>query len=411
MASLEQRNDTFHVVFRFNGVKYTRSLKTSDETTAEGWKANIEETLRDIKRGKLPFPTGDVAEYILSGGKTQLRSLEPADLTLKQLFADFFADIPAGSREESTIYGMKIHEGHLRRILGDDFSVSSLTLADLQRYVSKRSKEKGVRGRKLTANTILKAIVTFQTAWNWAKRNGKISGTFPQRKDILLPKDHEKPPFQTYDEITKQINRGGLSEAEKGDLWECLYLTTSEVEEVLKLVKEKSGKTWLYPAVVMAAHTGARRSEILRAEVRDFEGDMLTIRERKRVRGKHSTRRVPISATLRTVIDEWMTEHPGGRFMFCMAGLVRSKSRRSKPEPITKDMAHDHLRRALKGSKWEVVKGYHVFRHSFVSACAVRGIDQRILEEWAGHGSETISRIYRHLGPNDQAEAFKNVFI
>jgi site-specific recombinase XerD len=73
-------------------------------------------------------------------------------------------------------------------------------------------------------------------------------------------------------------------------------------------------------------------------------------------------------------------------------------------------MAHDHLQRALRGSKWEVMTGWHCMRHAFVSACAVRGVDQRILEEWAGHGSETISRIYRHLAPNAQAEAFKSVF-
>jgi integrase len=91
-----------------------------------------------------------------------------------------------------------------------------------------------------------------------------------------------------------------------------------------------------------------------------------------------------------------------------LAGVIE----RERPGmlPLTVDEAADHLRRTLAGSEWEVVRGYHTFRHSFISACASRGIDQRLIDEWVGHQSDEQRRRYRHLYPSVQAEALKSVF-
>ena len=32
--------------------------------------------------------------------------------------------------------------------------------------------------------------------------------------------------------------------------------------------------------------------------------------------------------------------------------------------PVTKDEAHDHFQRTLARSKWAVLRGFHVLRHS-----------------------------------------------
>ena len=73
-----------------------------------------------------------------------------------------------------------------------------------------------------------------------------------------------KPPFQTRAEIERRIFHGGLSEAAR-ELWDCLFLTISETEEVLSDVKENSSYSFLLPRAVQAAHTGARRSELVRS--------------------------------------------------------------------------------------------------------------------------------------------------
>jgi integrase len=51
------------------------------------------------------------------------------------------------------------------------------------------------------------------------------------------------------------------------------------------------------------------------------------------------------------------------------------------------------------GTELEVIKGWHVLRHSFVSLCASRGVDQRLIDEWVGHTTEEMRRRYRVLHP------------
>ena len=78
--------------------------------------------------------------------------------------------------------------------------------------------------------------------------------------------------------------------------------------------------------------------------------------------------------------------------------------------PLTKDEAHDHFVRTLAGSKWEVVPGWHCFRHSFISQLAVRGVDQRFIDEWTGHSTDEQRKRYRHLLPSAQRDVIRLAF-
>lgn len=259
------------------------------------------------------------------------------------------------------------------------------------------------------AATIKKEIVTLRGLWNWAVQRDKLQGRFPSN-GVRLPKSAEKPPFQTWDEIERQIARGGLSEAEQADLWDCLFLRLEEIAELLEYVRLSARHPFIYPMFVTAAHTGARRSELTRSQLHDFDKRSVTIRERKRIRGKKSTRRVPLAPMLRRVIGEWLKVHPGGNAMFCQVDVLRSKKTRTFPEPLTPDEANDHFKRTLKCSKWENLRGWHVFRHSFASNCALKGIDQRVIDEWLGHQTVEMTRRYRHLFPDSQQAAIERVF-
>jgi integrase len=77
---------------------------------------------------------------------------------------------------------------------------------------------------------------------------------------------------------------------------------------------------------------------------------------------------------------------------------------------ITEDEAGDHLRRTLRNSRWDVIKGWHIARHSFASNCAAKGIDQRLIDRWLGHTTEEMRRRYQHLIPNQEQEAIGMVF-
>jgi len=185
---------------------------------------------------------------------------------------------------------------------------------------------------------------------------------------------------------------------------------------------------------------GARRSELIRAEVSDvdFDGQVVTIREKKRVRGQQTSRRVPLSPFLAGVLKEWLAVHPGGNHLFCHSGEVgRSKKRsrttgylngknrpttdkartasvrnREQPGfgPLTENEAADHFSRTIQNTEWSVLSGWHVLRHSFALICASRGIDQRLINAWMGHQTIEQQKRYQHLFPQKQQDAIREAF-
>jgi integrase len=80
------------------------------------------------------------------------------------------------------------------------------------------------------------------------------------------------------------------------------------------------------------------------------------------------------------------------------------------PAALTRNEAHDHFKRTLAGSKWEVLRGFHILRHSFISCLAAAGVDQRIIDEFVGHQTDEQRRRYRHLVPDVKQKAIAGVF-
>lgn len=58
------------------------------------------------------------------------------------------------------------------------------------------------------------------------------------------------------------------------------------------------------------------------------------------------------------------------------------------------------FRKAVAGSKWRSLRGWHVFLHSFISNYAALREDQRLIDEWVGHTTNETRRRYRHLLPS-----------
>lgn len=407
MAGLEKRNGRFNVIIRFGGKRFVRSLKTTDENEATELVARLERRQRLVETGDLDIPDGaDVPTFLLTDGKRQQKPRANETLTLSALFEDFFATLPSGSHEDSTLSYMQIHRRHFERIIGKRFAVQTLAMGDLQSYVTKRSKERGRRGT-VSASTIKKELVTFGSVWAWGAEEGKLVGGFP-RKGVRLPKEKDLPPFQTWTEIEEQTDDS------ESELWDCLYLTMSEIEKLLEDARENAAFPFIHPMMACAAYTGARRSELIRSELSDIDlrSKVLTIREKKRVRRKMTTRRVPISDPLLPILAKRIKTHPGGRYTFCHQAtrIARSRKKRNDCVSLTRNEAHHHFKQTLDGSKWQVVTGWHCLRHSFISNCASKGIDQRMIDEWVGHTTEDMRRRYRHLFPSAQQDAMKLLF-
>jgi len=402
--------------FWFGDRKFFRSLKTSDETVANAklWRAN--ETLRRLEQGDLVIPAGatfdEAFDFIVSGGKQIAEPDLVADVTLEQIKKDYFAELPKGAKEDSSVATEKTHAGHFIRILGGSVPIRSLGVSQLQRYVSERRKHDGQRGKKIQPPTIKKEIQTFKQLWDFARVRQYVEGDCPTLH-VRLPKPDQKPPFHTWAQIEAAIKKGGLTELQIKELWDSLFLGEKEVQELLVWVKKNAEHPFAYAMFAFTALTGARRSEIIRSQVRDFqpENGLVLIREKKR---RHdvsiSFRRVQLHAQLKEIMAEWFHIHPGGPHTICTPpDFQRSKKKSDFPQPLTESQAHDHFKRALADSKWKVVRGFHVLRHSFASICAMKGIHQSIIDSWLGHQTEEMRNRYRHLFPEETRRAMDSV--
>jgi integrase len=417
MAWLEEHPTSGHfkICFRWDGRKLKKTIKTTSRKEAEAALLRFEENVSLLERGRIELPPGaDLGTFLLSDGKLAHKpklTTPPPALTLASV-RDLYVQAHAnGAVEENSLATIQMHLRHFVITLGESFPIQQLTLSDLQRHVDRRARKK-YRGRSLSPVTMRKEMASFRACWNWGVHGGKLQGHFPSR-GLKYPKADEKPPFQTWEEIERQIAQGGLKDTEKKALWDCLFLRLAEIEGFLDFVRTAAHHGFVYPMLVFAAHTGARRSEILRARIDDvdFAGGTVLLHEKKRSKGQRTHRRVPLSAFLEQVLRDWVAQYPGGKHLFChRADVARSKTRRTAAVPLTRNEAHDHFKRTVADSKWARLRGWHVFRHSFVSNCAARGIDQRMIDEWVGHQTEEMRRRYRHLFPDQQRQAIRSVF-
>ena len=147
----------------------------------------------------------------------------------------------------------------------------------------------------------------------------------------------------------------------------------------------------------------------MRSQLVDIRDNVLIIREQKRRRGQQSTRRIPMSALLKETLGDWKREHPGGPHTFTIVDSS-SRKRRASARALTRGEAHNHFQRVLKNSKWNVIRGWHCLRHSFISNLASHSIDQRLIDEFVGHTTEEMHRRYRHLFPDVKQAAISSVF-
>jgi integrase len=406
----------FNICLRWQGKKLRRTLKTANQKDAQAVLHRFEENLNLLERGRLALPEGgDLMTFLLSDGKlTGLPAIEPrqAPLTLRDAVDSYVGALGNGTIETNSLATVRMHLRHIVRKFGEGYRLEDLRTPALQEYVNTRIRRKGRKKNPLSPATLRKEIASLRACWNWAVDSGLLSGMFPN-KALRFPKTQEKPPFQTRDAIERIIARGGLSEQEQKALWDGLFLSVSEIYELLQHVKAHAAHPWVYPMVFTAAHTGMRRSELLRLRIEDvdFPSKTVLVHEKKRVKGMRTTRRVPISPQLEEELQDWLSRHPGGAFLFAQTMQVeRSKKKRTEPTPITRDEAHDHFQRTLAKSKWQVLKGWHVLRHSFASNLAAKGIDQRVIDEFMGHQTDQQRRRYRHLFPNQQRQAICTVF-
>jgi integrase len=162
------------------------------------------------------------------------------------------------------------------------------------------------------------------------------------------------------------------------------YLSEEELPRVLAACRE-SRTSLLYPIVVLALSTGARKNEICRwrwPEV-DFAQGLLRLLKTK----THVPRSVPLLGEARTLLEQ-LAQHRRQEVLW-----VLPSSRKEDSQPLFIDYAWTT---AVKAAGIAPCR-FHDLRHSFASYMAMSGASLRDLAEVLGHKKLQHTMQYSHL--------------
>ncbi len=397
------KQGVYRVRWRYGGRRPRKSLGPIATRDAERRRDEIEETLRLIEAGRLTVPAGvDATEFIFTGGR--IEQVRQALQHTVQAATDEYLNSRRGRICDGTYKEYEIRLRTVRNAIGAERTIDSITIRDLELFASERQ-------QSVSGDTTKRDLIRFLDAYKLAAAKGWISK--PLNPDsvmmIITPtllRKKKKPDWRTYGETLREIERRQLSEEASGELWSRTYLDNGELRRFLDdlAIAATDAPGFVYPMIVTAAFTGGRRSELCRLNTHDVDlaGGVITLRQRKahNKQFSESERIVPIHGRLAPVLESWLSQHAGGEALFYTPGdLARSSRKIDGPRPTTSHMATDHLLRVVgKMKDWKHVAGrWHLFRHSFISWCAVAGVPEADIESWVGHLTPEMRKHYTHL--------------
>lgn len=169
MASLQERNGSFRVMFSYRGKLHTFTFGKVPRVEA----AQVDYLLMRIKQKLVADPDGvGVVSFVEHDGNPTASAANPtaghaprkaATLgTLRDRYLDTHAN---GTLEPDSLVTCRIHLAHLCRVLGEGLVLAELTTADLQGYVNRRA-------ATVKAVTVRKEVTTLRSAWNWGGPRG-----------------------------------------------------------------------------------------------------------------------------------------------------------------------------------------------------------------------------------------------
>lgn len=362
-------------------------LKTDNLKQANIAVGEIEKRIWSLSQGLVePPPEGDLTEWLRSGGVSKRPS---ARRCLRELVEAYRSSITEGSKAETTRTGEEIHFRHLTRILGETTTLNRIDADRFSEYVSTRQEE-NFRGRPVSGATIRKEIVSFRMLWKFARKRGWVANDDPSRS-ISLPKSKANDErYRTFGEIMSLLPT--VAPERHGEIWKTCVLDSKEVEAFLADMQKAKVPDWFKKAIVLAALTGVRRSELfrIRTDDFDFQSGLLTVREKKRRHGSSESRRyVQLAASVSEFLRPLLAAREPG-FVFSDDAA----------EMTTKRQSYWLWKCALKDTQWQSITGFHTLRHSFISNAAASGITEAQLWSWTGHLTEEQKTRYRHFFPS-----------
>ena len=400
MANLKKRGWFFSVQFRWDGKQYIKPLRLEDETEAERVKASVEVAIEGLKRGRFPK-----ASRLLADGHDIRDIIFPSEKTAHLLEDDVVADdgnpLRVSQLAEDYVKHLAIEasDGHRRRVesklrhltnITDDARVSTLNADGLDEYIKRRRKSRA------KPDTLKGEIATTRAMLNWAVQTRRIDKLPVERfPNVKTSGGH---PFLFKADIDRMIGEQTLTKREIADLGRRMVLNSQDVDELAQLAERESPQLVL--PLRLVATTGIRRGELVQLRKSDFDPKTgrLTVRSGKGPRSMSETSR---SIDVHKSVLPLLREHhrslsKRSKWLFPQFDPTKTSKSSVAIEDRRAERAARLLTTLLTGSDFELLRGWHALRHSFITICVWRGMTFEQISQWTGHIERETQRRYTH---------------
>jgi len=165
------------------------------------------------------------------------------------------------------------------------------------------------------------------------------------------------------------------------------YFDETQIQQILAAARPPHADTFL-----LLAETGLRIGEAqwLSWDDVDLKANVIHIRAKKGWRPKTGDERaVPISSQLCELLERHRSH---GRWILT---AMQTSAHPAPDRQIDPRRALGALKRVLH--RLGLPGKLHSFRHSFISRCLTKGIEESVVRSWVGHVDPTIMRLYTHI--------------
>lgn len=373
MASLVKRSGIYYAQISVAGKVRRQSLRTRDYQMA---KEKIRQIESRLARGDdNPLPTRTPIPEVIAAYVRYIRDRKTAksaqtDISyLRQIFSDCCPELENSARRIRQNAGETQRQKKTRRktvhpIHAECFE--RISTAQISDFISELVRSRGLAPK--TANRYREILTRL---FNWAMLEGRVR----------LPGDvNPAARVKRYRERAPEIS----------------FLTLPQIDEQLRVLRFKPR---MHAMVATLIYAGLRREELLWLQADDLAGPSPQsqngmIRLRAKTVGGVSwqpktgrNRAIPISSSLRTILDQYVIPASDHDWVF-----PSPKGTRWDPDNFSAD-----LRAANKvaGLKW----GSLDYRHTFGSQLAQRGVSLFQISALMGNSPEICRRHYAALVP------------
>lgn len=326
---LFRRGRIWHIDFMYKGKRYRYSLHTTQKSVAEEIKKQTE-------------------------AKIALGQFETPETLSKIKLSEFFQHYIEYCRHRNSpkhIYQKKTQMNTILRYIGDP-SLKDITPTMLEQYRMERLKNVGPA-------IINKEFSMLRHMFNYAVKLGYAAEN-PVVKVGLLPEPKPRVRFLTPEEFKMLMD---------------------------------AAPTHLKPIILLAVHTGLRKTELLslKWENVDFKREVIVVENTK----NRERRTIPLNSVALEVLEKLPKKSDY---------IFPSKKGRGYID-VKKSFRNAVKRAGIKNVH------FHDLRHTFASYLVMSGVDLRTVQELLGHKSLRMVARYSHLSQEHLKKSVKNLEI